>query len=161
MRNLIHLLIFIVLTIITQIGGIIYIVSVFCIKKKPRYKLKRTILFLLLYLISSILIVPNIAPFFGRIKIDDNHIIESHNIITKLCNRNYVKPELYDVLTDVSLKINKDFPDIKLIYLDANFPFFDGFPLLPHLSHNDGRKIDVSFIYKDKNMKLTNEKPSK
>jgi len=33
--------------------------------------------------------------------------------------------------------------------LDANFPFFDGFPILPHLSHNDGNKIDIAFYYGD------------
>ncbi|WP_243765941.1 hypothetical protein [Polaribacter cellanae] len=47
-----------------------------------------------------------------------------------------------------------------MIYLDANFPFFDGFPLLPHLSHNDGKKIDLSFIYKDNQGNLTNSKPT-
>ncbi len=32
-------------------------------------------------------------------------------------------------------------------YLDANFPFIDKFPLLPHLSHNDGKKLDLSLAY--------------
>jgi len=35
--------------------------------------------------------------------------------------------------------------------MDANFPFIDGFPLLPHLSHHDGDKIDLSFYYGEKN----------
>lgn len=43
--------------------------------------------------------------------------------------------------------------------MDANFPFIDGFPLLPHLSHNDGRKIDLSFYY-TKNNEEGNLKPS-
>jgi len=47
-----------------------------------------------------------------------------------------------------------------MIYLDANFPFIDKFPLLPHLSHNDGRKVDVSLIYEEPNGQLTNKKPS-
>ena len=47
-----------------------------------------------------------------------------------------------------------------MVYLDANFPFIDKFPLLPHLSHNDGKKIDVSLIYKNENGRLTNKKPS-
>ena len=33
--------------------------------------------------------------------------------------------------------------------LDANFPFLDGFPLPPHLSHDDGRKADIAFYYQD------------
>jgi hypothetical protein len=39
---------------------------------------------------------------------------------------------------------------LKLNYLDANFPFIDGFPLLPHLSHNDGLKLDLAFRYESK-----------
>ena len=104
--------------------------------------------------------IPNIAPFFGRKKIEDTSRIESHNFFTKLCNRNYVKLELHEVLTDVSLRMNKVYPGIKLVYLDANFPFFDGFPLLPHLSHHDGKKIDISFIYSDETGKASNLKPS-
>ena len=29
------------------------------------------------------------------------------------------------------------------------FPFWNGFPLLPHLSHNDGKKVDLAFYYYD------------
>jgi hypothetical protein len=60
----------------------------------------------------------------------------------------------------VSSSLNREFPKTKLIYLDANFPFFNGFPLLPHLSHNDGKKIDLSIIYEDGNKNITNLKPS-
>lgn len=41
------------------------------------------------------------------------------------------------------------FPNTIISYLDANFPFYNGFPLLPHLSHNDGKKLDVAFFYKN------------
>lgn len=147
---------------LTQIGGVIYLISITLIKKKKKqYRLKRFAAFIILYTIATFLIVPSIAPFFGRQKIDDNFRIENHNFITKLCNRNYVTPELHEVLTDVSLRMNKVYPKIKVIYLDANFPFFDGFPLLPHLSHNDGKKIDLSFVYNDQNGNISNLKPSR
>ncbi len=158
---LFHLVIVVVLTILTQIGGIVYLISILWIKrKKKRFLLKRFLVFILIYTITTFLIVPNIAPFFGRMKIENNHQIQSHNIFTKLCNRNYVTPKTHSVLTDVSLQMNKVYPGIQLVYLDANFPFFDGFPLLPHLSHNDGKKIDISFIYNDKNGKVSNLNPS-
>lgn len=118
-------------------------------------------IFSILYLVCTFLVVPKVAPLFGRVKIKDNHIIESHTFFTKLCNRNYVKPKLNSILLNISEKLNEEYPKIKLIYLDANFPFLNGFPLLPHLSHNDGKKIDISFIYKDKNNKITNLKPSR
>lgn len=53
------------------------------------------------------------------------------------------------------------FPEVYVAYLDANFPFVDGFPLLPHWSHNDGRKIDLAFYYRNqKSMDFVHEKPS-
>lgn len=160
-KIILHLLFSILLTALTQIGGIIYLISVFIIsKKKSKYKLKRISLFIFVYLIATFLLVPNIAPLFGRVKIKDIYRIESHNLFTKICKRNYVTPKMHSVLTDVSLRFNKEFPDIKLIYLDANFPFFNGFPLLPHLSHNNGKKIDISFIYEDNKGNITNLKPS-
>ncbi len=156
-----HIFLTIFLTVLTQIGGIIYLFSLLIISSnKSKYQIKRIFIFSILYILSTFVIVPNTAPFFGRVKIEDINKIESHNYFTKICNRNYVTPKLHKVLTDVSLRLHKEFPNTKLIYLDANFPFFDGFPLLPHLSHNDGKKIDVSFIYKDENRKITNSKPS-
>jgi hypothetical protein len=162
MRFIIHFLIIVFLTTLTQIGGIIYGLSLLIInKKKSKYQLKRISLFIILYLLATFLIVPKIAPIFGRIKIEDNYKIESHTIFTKICNRNYVTPNMHALLTDISLKVNKKFPSIKMIYLDANFPFLNGFPLLPHLSHNDGNKIDICFIYEDESGNITNLKPSR
>ena len=161
LKVIIHLLIAVFLTIITQIGGILYLISLLLISnKKPNYKLKRVFLFIAIYLVSTFLVVPKVAPIFGRVKIENNSKIEAHNFVTKLFNRNYITPKMQLVLSDVSLKLNKEFPHIKVIYLDANFPFINGFPLLPHLSHNDGKKIDISFIYQDKKGKTTNLKPS-
>jgi hypothetical protein len=160
-KFLLHLIITIVLTILTQIGGVIYLISlVFITKNKANYKLKRSVFFITLYLITTFLIIPNIAPVFGRTKICENQNLSSHNFITKLCNRNYVKSELNIILQDISKTLKATNSELKVVYLDANFPFFDGFPLLPHLSHNDGKKIDISFIYENKNGEVTNLKPS-
>lgn len=136
-------------------------ITFFLIKKRfSKYKIKRFFLFFILYLTATFFIIPKIAPFFGRVKIEDNQQLAYHNFSTKICNRNYVTHKMKLVLDDVSLKLHKEFPELKLIYLDANFPFFDGFPLLPHLSHNDGKKIDISFIYQNKEGGITNKKPS-
>lgn len=66
-------------------------------------------------------------------------------------NRHYVVPELKEVLITYSKKLNAKHPNTKTLILDANFPFITGFPLLPHLSHNDGRKVDLAFFYEDEN----------
>ncbi|MDJ0612382.1 MAG: hypothetical protein QNJ29_01800 [Rhizobiaceae bacterium] len=50
------------------------------------------------------------------------------------------------------------FPETKSLTLDANFPFLDGFPMLPHISHDDGKKLDIAFKYKDHNGKYVRGK---
>jgi len=160
-RFIVHLLIFTLFTLLTQIGGILYLVSILTIKRSAhKHRLKRIVLFLGLYLFSTFLIIPYIAPLFGRKKIENNEKIDAHFYGTVLLNRNYVSIEVHETLQEIAQEFHKKYPETKLIYLDANFPFFDGFPLLPHLSHNDGKKIDFSFIYNNSNGNPTNEKPS-
>jgi len=120
------------LTILTQVGGIIYLlyqpISFFIKKKYDGWKSRgrRILSFVLLYLICSLLIVPIIAKQFDR------------------------GPQLKKVFFDTAKKVNQKYPNTQLIYLDANFPFWNGFPLLPHLSHNDGKKLDIAFLFKNK-----------
>ena len=162
MRIFLHLTLIILLTILTQVGGLVYLISLFIINRSfNSYRIRRIIAFSLIYLFTTFLIVPKIAPYFGRVKINDNNTLESHSFITKLCNRNYVTSEMNQVLIDISKKFNQEFTNIKVIYLDANFPFINKFPLLPHLSHNDGKKIDLSFLYKNQEGKISNLKLSK
>ena len=57
--------------------------------------------------------------------------------------------------------MNEKFPGTTVNYLEANFPFINKFPLVPHLSHNDGKKLDLSFCYRDsKTNETTNDCPS-
>jgi hypothetical protein len=161
MKKLLHFIIIILLTVFTQIGGILYLVSVLVIKSKSGNKrIKQFLTFLILYSFSTFLIVPHIAKLFGREKIKETEIIEANTFFTELLNRNYVKPTLNKILQKISIDFDKKQKGIKILYLDANFPFIDKFPLLPHLSHNDGKKIDLSLIYELENGKITNKKPS-
>ena len=161
LKVVLHFLIFVVLTVITQIGGIIYLVSVLLIKRaSQRHRLKRVSIFVLVYLVCTIFFVPIIAPIFGREKIKKFDSVQARTFMTDLLNRNYVRPELNASLQKVAEGLREKHPGIKLVYLDANFPFIDKFPLLPHLSHSDGKKIDLSFMYRDNEGKLTNQKPS-
>ncbi len=69
-------------------------------------------------------------------------------------------PELNKTIDEIAKQFENQNSGIKMVYLDASFPFIDNFPLLPHLSHNDGKKIDVTFIYETQKGQLTNKKPS-
>ncbi|GAB1858611.1 hypothetical protein MHTCC0001_34510 [Flavobacteriaceae bacterium MHTCC 0001] len=72
--------------------------------------------------------------------------------------RNYVSPTLKHELEQAAHVLNKK--NLSITYLDANFPFLNGFPLLPHLSHNDGKKVDISFMYLDEKGNPSNKKPT-
>ncbi|WP_248912386.1 hypothetical protein [Gelidibacter algens] len=161
MKILLHIIIFALLTVLTQIGGILYLISILLIKKSAERKLiKRIGIFAVLYLVATFLIVPNVAPIFGREKIKETEFLKARSVFYKLANRNYVRPELNETIGKIASEFEKRNSGIKMIYLDANFPFIDKFPLLPHLSHNDGKKIDISLIYENTNGQLTNKKKS-
>ena len=160
LRFVLHLLVIAFLTILTQIRGILYLLSVMFIKRKRyQYRAKRIALFVVLYLIATLLVVPQLAPIFGREKIKESDLVLAHNIFTKLTNRNYVKPSMNLAIGNIAGNLEKKHDGIKLVYLDANFPFIDRFPLLPHRSHDDGKKVDVSLIYED-HKGITNMKPT-
>lgn len=161
-----------VLTILTQIGGILLLLCIPLfnyINRLDERKILRNILkislFCILYLVSTFFIVPHMAKWGGRTAMpfnDDNPNLKPLNLITVLANRHYVTPQLKAVTEGVTEKMSKKYGDTcVLTYLDCNFPFFNGFRLFPHLSHNDGQKIDLSFQYLDKTTKnLTEERPS-
>ncbi|SHJ09587.1 hypothetical protein SAMN04488096_10850 [Mesonia phycicola] len=161
MKIIRRILIFSLLTILTQVGGVIYFLSILLIPQKSFKKsLQQFILFLGLYMLATLVIVPYLAPVFGREKIRETNSLQARSIFFVLANRNYVVPELNESLREISAKFNNENPGIKMLYLDASFPFFNHFPLLPHLSHHDGKKIDVSLIYENNDGTLNNKKPS-
>lgn len=154
-----NLLLISLLTIMTQIGGLVYILN-----KIPSYYLNRRVSkkkvrlfrsiasFLVLYLSVTILIIPPIAKQYGRVPLpwfsSDQIPLKPLNLGFCLLNRHYVRPTLKQELVVAAQELEKKFPESQLVYLDANFPFLDRFPLLPHRSHHDGRKVDLTFLYK-------------
>ncbi len=44
-----------------------------------------------------------------------------------------------------------NFPGTKTFYFDANFPFFDGYPLEPHFTHRNGTTVDMALNWIDSN----------
>lgn len=111
----------------------------------------KTVLFISLYGGACFFLVPKIAKPFGRVPLPvySSSQIKPLNLLTCVLNRHYVTPELLETTKAVSMKMEQAYSGSVVSYLDANFPFFDGFPLLPHLSHDDGEKLDLAFYYVD------------
>lgn len=146
-----HLIGVILLTVFTQVGGLLYLLCL------PFYKRLSSFgrwfgLFFILYLISTLLVIPALAPLFGReaLPISKSGDVRPHSWVMCLLNRHYVTPQLRKAIDRIQVNFEQEIPDVQIVYLDANFPFWNGFPLLPHLSHDDGEKLDLAFIYKEK-----------
>jgi hypothetical protein len=76
--------------------------------------------------------------------------LQAANIGYCLLMRNYVTPTTKTHLLTVAQQFRQIYPHSTVRYLDANLPFLNGFPLLPHLSHQDGRKVDLAYFYQRK-----------
>ncbi len=112
------------------------------------------------YLLCTFLLIPTIAPAFGRMKIHNSELVQAKHPFYIWANRNYVSLKLHETLQKIAVQLEEENPEIQLIYMDANFPFIDNFPLLPHLYHSDGKKIDIALIYEELDGKITNDKPT-
>ncbi|MFN8395470.1 MAG: hypothetical protein U0176_12575 [Bacteroidia bacterium] len=145
------------LTVLTQVGGLVYLLSLLSrpwlkrrVPKNGWRRLAQSGVFVGAYLMASLLIVPLLAKPFGRVPLPyfGEHL-KPANLWTCILNRHYVVPELREATESVAAQLATEFPGTTVHYLDAGFPFWDGFPLMPHLSHDDGRKLDLSFHYLD------------
>lgn len=160
--------IFLFFTVVTQIGGIPYLLNKllyrhYISQAKSKVFLYKFLGFVIIYSIFTFILIPALAKPFGRVAlpITAKQNVKPLTLMTCLLNRHYVSPELQQILFETASEVSKKYPNSVLNYLDANFPFIDNFPLLPHLSHNDGKKLDLSFCYKDALTNLsTNAAPS-
>ena len=170
LKVILTIILFCLLTVLTQVGGIIYLLSILTHQLTDKWSsntyLKATYRFtsfLTLYFFTTFFIVPLIAKPLGRVPLpltETSHL-QPLNILTCILNRNYVREELKQTAFEVAKQMNEKFPGTTVNYLEANFPFINNFPLIPHLSHNDGKKLDLSFCYRDsKTNEPTNDCPS-
>jgi len=144
------------LTALTQIGGVILIVTWLAVRvwwKRRNRPLACAVLFIVLYGGTTVWVVPPLAALGGRdalpCGLQDTAPVIPHGYLYCVLNRHYASPQVAEMLTALADDLSQQFPSIQVVYLDANFPFFDGFVLPPHLSHDDGRKIDLALYYID------------
>jgi len=158
-RTFLFVLLVCLLTAVTQIGGL---VLWFCVPAFIRldgrlgnYGLAPRVaaavmLFTTAYLAASLAVVP-LAGAFGRVPLDCGLVGKTayapRSFLTCLFNRHYATMPARQALQEISVEFSADFGGSRVIYLDAGLPFFGWFPMIPHLSHGDGRKVDLALIY--------------
>nr|WP_245355442.1 hypothetical protein [Rhizobium leguminosarum] len=152
-RFALHALIVLILTLLTQVGGAVYLIALAASRAWGiRRFLAKLAIFLLCYA-GATFAAGLAAPMVGRVPLScissatDRLVVRSP--IYCLLNRNYVTPDLRDLAKALAAHMDEEFPGTVTVALDANFPFVNGFPLLPHLSHADGKKLDFAYYYKD------------
>jgi hypothetical protein len=156
--DLIAFLILLLLTLTTQIGGLVFVVCwvvnrfAFPVALQGWHRaIANVAFFVILYAAATAFLVPPWAALGGREPLpchaeSDRPFAAGHPLYC-LLNRHYVEPRLVTLLTELSRHIDRAHPGTTTLFLDGNFPFLNGFPLLPHLSHSDGRKLDLAFYY--------------
>ncbi len=141
MRILFHGTIVVVLTALTQLGGLAWLLSL-------RFRLRLPV-FLLAYAVlwGGAQVV---APAFGRVPLPcTGEVLRQRSWVYCVMLRNFVTPDLAEVADDAARSVAARFPGTVTLALDGSFPFGTGIPLLPHLSHDDGEKLDFAFYYRD------------
>lgn len=155
------------LTLVTQVGGAVFVAA--CTTTWIfRKRLKSTVgryaallgTFLLFYAFLASVVLPKAARAYGRVPLPLVGSVRPLTWWTFILNRHYVTPAVKTALYEVSDEMKKEFPGTKINYLDAGFPLFKTFPLWPHRSHNDGRKLDLAFFYTDASGKPVTDTPS-
>ena len=140
----------VVLTLLTQIGGVILIIAWLAARifwRPGRRLVPGLVLFAVLYAGASIWAVPALAELGGRqalpCSLRADAPVRPHGFLYCALNRHYASPRVASMLKGAADHLSSRYPGIQVVYLDASFPFFDGFPLVPHLSHDDGSRERV------------------
>lgn len=141
-RVILQLSAIILLTLLTQLGGLAWLAAL-----ATRHRIAT---FTAAYIALSLGAVW-VASLAGRVPLPcfSSGPLQIQSPLYCALNRHYVTPELAQVLRDYATSMNEQFAGTTTLVLDANFPFLNGYPLLPHLSHHDGRKVDIAFYYQD------------
>ena len=156
--------IFVVLTLLTQVGGLVWalLVTAYRVLGVRRHgTLIAVAMLAAIFAFGTLDALGGLAAkTAGRVPLPGCEREAGARLapaVPWLCplQRHYAAPAMRDVLVDLARAMAAR-PDgtpeprqVAVRWLDANFPAFDGFPLLPHLSHDDGRKVDLAFLYRD------------
>ncbi|MDG2527985.1 hypothetical protein [Caulobacter endophyticus] len=141
------------LTILTQVGGLALLITAW-IAKLRRWPAWLSVLgFVAVYGAVSFLAVPPLAKLGGRERlpcvVGVNEPLGAASPLLCVLNRNYARVEVRTTVAALAGHMAQAYPGTVTRYLDAGFPFFDGFPLPPHLSHRDGLKVDLAYFYRE------------
>ena len=129
------------LTMISQVGGLAWLAAL----PFRRFWLAFGLAYGLLWGATFML-----APPSGRVALPciGGGPLRSQSLLYCALNRHYVTPKLHALASDLARAMAAKHPGTVTLTLDAGFPF-GRLPLLPHLSHDDGEKLDIALYWAD------------
>lgn len=142
-RLILHGILIVLLTLLSQLGGLAWIVALFFRRRIPAFLIAYAVLS-----VSTVWLAPHVS---GRVALScfSDGPLKVQSWLYCALNRNYVSPGMKRLLNDLAAASDKAFPGTQTLVLDGNFPYLDGFPLIPHLSHDDGDKADIALYYRN------------
>ncbi len=134
-----HGLVVLLLTLLTQLGGLAWLIALIWRRRWLGFPLAYGALWLAAFWV---------APMTGREPLPCvGEPFRMQSVFYCATSRHYATAELKAVALDAATAMAAQYPGTTTLGLDAGFPFFEGFPMLPHLSHGDGQKLDLAFYY--------------
>ncbi len=129
----------VVLTLLTQVGGIAWLLALMFRRRWLAFPLGYAALWVMATLA---------APTFGRVPLPcSGEPLRMQSPLYCVLLRHFVTPEMAAVAHTAAQTVAAEHPGTVTLALDGGFPFLNGMPLLPHLSHDDGEKLDFAFSY--------------
>lgn len=132
-----HGLIVVLLTLVTQVGGLAWLLSLAFAWRWLGFLLSYAALFGVAHLAAPAL-GRQPVPCFGE-------PLRMQSVAYCLTLRNFVTPEMAQVARTAAEAVARDYPGTVTLALDGSFPFLDGMPLLPHLSMMTDRSWTLPF----------------
>lgn len=153
--KLLGVLVVLVVTVLTQLGGpFVWAANGISLRFESTSVRWIVVPFVsgTLYLLSAVYAFPVVASVVDRVPLNcysPESVLRPQNYIYCLANRHYVTVELASVVEILEKELQAALPGRTVRFLDAGFPLGGGFPMIPHLSHGDGRRLDLMFLYRD------------
>lgn len=154
------IVIIVLLTLISEVGGIVFLCTFFGIRwfvnrwDVPLLdffwwrQLLLLFCFSVFYTLIIFWIVPPLAKLGGKVPLPIDHpYLRPANLFYAWTNRHYVTPAVRNVLEENATQFARQFIGGQIFYLDGGFPF-GNVPLPPHRTHK-GTQADIAFCYLD------------
>lgn len=114
---------------------------------RPAWPAKLTV-GLVSYAVVWMAVAPAVGRASGRIALPcGGGPLQPQSVVYCLAHRNYVQAPLAHKALRIAERVASQHPGTITRYLDGGFPAGLGLPLLPHVSHGDGRRLDLALMW--------------